>query len=88
MTDRSHAPISNLELFADRVLYVGREPRAIPGNPVLDVRCSSALEALGKVLSEWYFAMFDVERKWGAVCLAEGKDASDLPNPDSLTRKT
>src|ERR1700733_8316527 len=33
MTDRSHAPISNLELFADRALYVGREPRAIPGNP-------------------------------------------------------
>src|ERR1700733_1902629 len=33
MTDRSHAPISNLELFADRALHLRRERRAIPGNP-------------------------------------------------------
>src|ERR1700749_2357622 len=33
MTDRSHAPTSNLESPADRALHAGRELRAIPGNP-------------------------------------------------------
>jgi hypothetical protein len=59
--------------------------RAWGAQKSFDSRTSSQRHELGEAISAWYGAMQMAEIKWGGFRFAE-PHASDLPDPDSLTR--
>ncbi len=59
--------------------------RADPLQKGFDARGSDYRREVGEAISAWYFAMQRLESKWSGFRLAEPL-ATDLPNPESLTR--